>query len=665
MRAPAAVDVDALVRTRGAVDARRDLEIRVIEHPRDIGARLALAAVATKLGFPGEALEQLATVEHLGGPLGARWRAADRARFGELLAARAAARIATGSGKALADLEHAARLGTNVSPRALRDAATLTALRDLRHVDAGVRARGRLRIAALSHDKDAIAPWRGARPAATAAERGVLGAYLWEHGAKRAAWEELAAWHAAPRVPSHFDDAIAAAYLAAYAWWTPDAPRPPVEDLVGPDRCRFADVPGCDPVQLVNEPDLDQLPTSALLAAPVVRTTAAAETSAWASITLMAALRGGGGWGALLSMHVDLDRLDLADVVPHARPLFARLRGQKVRPVTDAELAQLRPHERIVVAAERVLDGATDVEVATALGTTDSDRDTAARATLLRMAEPEVPERVTDPFAQAVTRALESRGLASTDAGRIIAAYRRDPAIADRLGRDVVLAARDAAVAHAGLGAVFTALGDPQRARLAWQAAVDLDPDPRFVAGLAEAMARAGDADAALIAGTTAAAASGDPAVTWLAIARALHAVGKDVHALEVARSAIDLASGDTLVAALDVAADCSRALGRTSQAESLRARRRALQPIAVPNDADPTDAPAALAAFARYDTSSTVARLWVASRWNPRDVQTRAALLGALDVDDPRRAVVLGEVVRLAGDADPETSTAALATLR
>lgn len=640
------------------VEARRDLEIRVIDDPRDIGARLALAALAAEHGFPSEAIAQLETVEHLGGPLGIRWHAADRARLARLLLARGTARIARHSPGALGDLERAQALGATVAPEALLHARALVGLRDLRHVDATLRMRGKRQLAALSGLPGADLAWKGAREDAPADARAAFGAYLWRQGAKRAAWEELRAWHDLPGAKAAEPRE---AYLAAYAWWTPDAPRPASDDLVGPERCRFGDVPGCDPVHLVDESELDAIPTSALLAAPIVRTTASAEASAWAAIALVAALRGEGGWGPLLAVRVDLARLDVKAIGPHARPVFARLLGTSAAGAGDAELARLRGHERLLVAAQRALDGASSLQVRAALAGTDS----AAGAAVLRIVEPDVGRVSADPFSAALNEVLTSRGLGVGGLASIVATYRKDPAIAERLARDAALASVDAANAHAGLGVMFGALGDPQRARLEWQAAVDDDPDPRHVAGLAEAIARAGDADAALIVGTSAAAASGDPATVWVTLARALHEVGKDVHALEAARTAIDLAGADTIVPALDVAIATSRALGRTAQADALLSRRRALRPQLEPDDRDPTDAAAALAAFARYDTVSTVARLWVASRWNPRDVETRAALLGALDVDDPRRRIVLGELIAFGSDRDPAIAMAALRALR
>jgi len=69
-RGPAAVDVDRLLATRGAIDARLDLEIRIIADPRDVAGRLALAALDEQIGRPTEAIGALEEVEALGGPLG-------------------------------------------------------------------------------------------------------------------------------------------------------------------------------------------------------------------------------------------------------------------------------------------------------------------------------------------------------------------------------------------------------------------------------------------------------------------------------------------------------------------------------------------------------------------------------------------------------------------
>src|SRR5689334_8092796 len=93
VRAPAPLDVKSLVAQRGSIEARRDLTARVLAHPRDVQARLALAELAEQAGRPSEALEQLEAVENLGGPLGTRWHDADRGRLARLLLARGRARL--------------------------------------------------------------------------------------------------------------------------------------------------------------------------------------------------------------------------------------------------------------------------------------------------------------------------------------------------------------------------------------------------------------------------------------------------------------------------------------------------------------------------------------------------------------------------------------------
>src|SRR5258706_13671103 len=67
VRAPAPIDVAALVAKRGPVEARRDLEIRVLADPRDVQARLALAKLADQSGRPAEAIDELEAVERPGG----------------------------------------------------------------------------------------------------------------------------------------------------------------------------------------------------------------------------------------------------------------------------------------------------------------------------------------------------------------------------------------------------------------------------------------------------------------------------------------------------------------------------------------------------------------------------------------------------------------------
>jgi hypothetical protein len=241
-------------------------------------------------------------------------------------------------------------------------------------------------------------------------------------------------------------------------------------------------------------------------------------------------------------------------------------------------------------------------------------------------------------------------------------AYRRDPAIADRLAREHVDRSVDAAAGHAALGSLFDALGDPARARTHWQAAAEASPEPAFLRGLAESAARTGDGPAALVFATAAAAASGDPAVVWAAVASDLFEANQLPDSLTASRSALDLAGPDILPFALDTAIATSRALGRTQQADALLVQRAQLAPR---KKTDDTELRAALASHRERPTASTVAALWVASRALPRDIESRAVLLDELDLDDSRRQVITDELLLLAGDPDPQRALAATRALR
>jgi len=643
VRTPPAVDVDAILRAKGPVAARFDLEAAVLAEPRDVGAHLALAALADKLGRPSEAIAQLEIVENLGGPLGIRWHADDRARLARLIAARGETRLARGAASAAADLERARGLGARIDDGLRRRARIAAATVALRHIDAGVREQGRRALAIEDEPQ-----WRGARPIATAADRGAFGAWLWSVGAKRGAWIELAAWH--DHTPAPREPRLEAAYASARTWWTPvDGRAPDADDLAGPERCRFG---ACSAAEVVARDDGAEL--HALLGSQL-RTREPAEVVAWIQVGLRAALRGEGAWGAIVRMHVDLPPDGDTALPPAYRTILARLAD---RPASAIPPPGTLPIDRLVAAATRALAGEPVDQLRAALGPLAASGD---GATLIGQFEP--IDRVDDPRAAAIVLAVGARVEGAPPAAALrplVVAFRRDPAIAERLGRDLVATAADAAVAHAALGALFEALDDPARARLAWQAAVDASPEPAFVQGLAEIQARAGDPDAAMVTATKAAAASGDPAVSWMAVARALHAAGSDVVALDAARSALDLASADTFAAALDVASDASRALGREVQVADL-ARMRT--PAGAPNPDDPTDVAAALAAHRETPSSATLARLWVASRWNPRDVASRAAILDATPATDARQAAVIAELVRLAGDR--ALATAALQALR
>ena len=214
---------------------------------------------------------------------------------------------------------------------------------------------------------------------------------------------------------------------------------------------------------------------------------------------------------------------------------------------------------------------------AAAPATTPVNDDAPVAATAIP-APPPLPPAPTAEMLVAAVRAALPGGPSEADLQPVAAAYAGDPDVAARRGRELVARATDAALAHAALGVLFQTAGDPARARVEWEAAVASSPEPAFERGLAIAIARAGDGDAALVAATGAAAASGDPARVWIDVSRALADVGALVEALEAARFAIELAGSDAIAEALDGGIRASELLGRPDQADSLRAVRASLR---------------------------------------------------------------------------------------
>jgi len=161
---------------------------------------------------------------------------------------------------------------------------------------------------------------------------------------------------------------------------------------------------------------------------------------------------------------------------------------------------------------------------------------------------------------------------------------------------------------------------------------------------------------------TGAAAASGDPAATWIDVARALLRGHRPIDALTAMRTAMELAGANTLATTLDLAIEASQQIGRTEQAERLAAQRAPLSPPPPGYAAERIE----LAELRRPSpNASVVAAAWVAARNAPEDVELRAALLAALEKDDPRRATVVFELVRLAADRDPDRALAAALALQ
>jgi hypothetical protein len=529
VRATEPIDVAALVAKRGPVEARRDLEIRIISEPRDVQARLAAATLDGDLHRDGDAIDDYEAIEALGGPLGPRWHAEDRARFAALLVHRGEARMARGSGHGVDDLEQATRLGASVPAATLGRARAVAALAKLRHIDAEVRAQGREILVGLGGNP----AWAGADAKASAEQHARFGVWLWERGAKREAYEQLARWHDSGAHDPTYD----LAFAVALAWWSPDAA------------------------------------VAALTASAPPRPTAAP-----------------------------------------ARPLVV---GDDPRAAAAAHYARARL-EAIVGAGEV---GAGPPTLAPEL-TTDL---------------PGEPELLV-----------------------VARAFRRDPTIAARLGRELVGRSIDRAVGQAAVGALFDALGDPARARTMWLGASEDSDDAAIVTDYACAVARTSDGDAALVAGASAAAASGDPAVTWLQIGHALMRGGRALDVITAMRSAIDLAGANALAEALELAIEASRRVGRDAQADRLAAQRAQLLPPPV----DPVER-VEVGRLARHDPdASMLAAAWVATRADPGDIALRAALVVALERDDVRRQTIIDELVARAGDRDPERALTAVLAL-
>jgi tetratricopeptide (TPR) repeat protein len=632
--APSRVDLSALVKRLGPVEARHALELRIVKDPKDLGARLALAKLCDQQGRPSQALDELEVVLRAGGPIGTRWHDEDRARFARLLVARGKARIARGAPTAVSDLERARAYGARIAADDLAAAKLARAIVQLRHVDGRERAKGLVTLRALGK---------------ASSDQGELGVYLWSVGAKRAAYEALVA-------STSRDERIVRARLIARAWWTPlDGPPPPASDLVGPERCRHV---RCDVWELVQNA-ISSEAIDALVLAPPAKTSDPEEAYAWLAITLAQTLRGEGtgSWAARFASRVEVSALSVDRFPAGGRAAFALVTGREAASDTSVDRS---PPGRYLAAAVLAVRGGKPEEVRATLGPLVDTPDGAA---LLAVAAPLTTEAIAAPYASAVARYIavrldldrgdatraradEHRALART----ILRAYAVDPLRADRFARDAVASNVDAAAGHAWLGALYDAIQDPARARTSWQAAVDASPgEPTYVRGLAAAIARARDPDAALVFGTQAAAASGDPSPVWIEVAEALHGVGAHVHALEAARYAIDLATAETAARAYDTAIAASDALGRSAQVVELRARRAQVAPPVVADEV----------------TTMPVERTPVGARWKPGDVAIRIALLAALAANDPRRNAVIADLVRLAGDRDIERARAAVRALR
>lgn len=605
----------------GRASTLADARFAIAVDATDVGARRQLAALELAAGNRGAALAQLLAAERLGGPLGSRLDDTERATLATLLLERAATRVRRDDPAAADDVAAAAAHGAAIAPDLRIAAALLDAVAQLRHAADDVRAAGRVRLAALADDPalpaDARAAARGAAATADPPAQAAFATWAWQHGARRAAAEVFAAM-AAPT-----DDAVRA---AALAWWRGERPARPAT-----------------------------MPALAEALVDVLHGDAP-------------------GWSTAIVFRGAVDS-DPGSLPIAARPSALRLRRNVA--LTEVALTtalaaavDLVPSDpwRLVLAAEAAIAGRPAGQIDALLAGSTLELASRLRAAIGTGAVPAAP---VDPDEAASRRCAGQVGLPA------LAAELADVARAFRVSgeraaaRAEVLLARaiDQAAAHAALGALFDELGDSATARAHWQAAVDDAPRSGYQLGLAVAQAHGGDPDAALVHVTTAAAASGDPALTIVLAARALLDGDAPGQALEILRVALELAGPDVLPAAVDAAVAASEALGRPAQAAALRAEypvsylavHTADLAVELATD-DPTDASAAV-------RSGDVARLAVAARWHPADaagVAARAAIIARTPADDPRHRVALAELQGLAARGElPLVADAARAALQ
>ena len=155
----------------------------------------------------------------------------------------------------------------------------------------------------------------------------------------------------------------------------------------------------------------------------------------------------------------------------------------------------------------------------------------------------------------------------------IIGWRRRDAARLERAIADLLASEVDATIADAALATLFDVVGDGGRARTWWTTTIDSSEEPRWQLGIALAMARQRDGDAALVHLTAAAASWGDASLPMIAVARALNDAGRFAQAIEAGKAALGVAGPLQRSAARRVIVAASRALGRLDQADDVEAQ--------------------------------------------------------------------------------------------
>ncbi|HEY4059261.1 MAG TPA: hypothetical protein VGM39_21740 [Kofleriaceae bacterium] len=603
--APKPLDVSNLIRTYGPAGARGELEVRVLDSPRDVQAHLALAKLADEQHRPTQAITELEAVLALGGPIGTRWHADDKERFARLLRARGQARLMRGSPAALADLERAGTFGARIQPLELAAAKAARATWQVRHVDAKIRREGQRTLAALASDqrllallaegpqpsmhqlvtaddaardvangiaRDILAPvttgdWLGAAPDAPPHSVGLYGLWLWKAGARRAAWETLDIWRRSTAERDLATNVVHDAYLQALAWWTPLDGRDPAEgELVGAARCLFA-AAGCTPTEA--RAALAQLSTSST--PPAASEEVSFPTTREAALAAFVTAR-------LRDLDAQTRSTAATDLLPPS--VIADLLIAFRR---DAGAADRQAHDLVALAADGALADAAAGTFFSAVG------DPARARAFWQAAVNASPE---PPFVL---------GLAIADARA------SDP---------------DAALVQATMATA--AWGDPAAAWISVSRALE---DLRAHSQALEAARYAIDL------------------------------AGRD--RMPDALEAAVLPSRELGRDAQAAAFDAQRVRLRTGTLAHPGPTIDAVTPID-----DLSDIREAIDAYTAQPTAATTAHLWVVSRSHPRDIAIRIVLLDAVADDDPRHAVLYAEVLALAGDPDERIGRAALAAL-
>lgn len=736
------------------------LRTALAAHPHDAGVHLGLGLALLRKGVLGAALRHLEVAADHGLVLGP-----DRAIVADLYLRRARIRAKLGDGSAYGDLERARALGADVDAGLTATLYLAGAVAELRAGSDHAWADARALLARAGPEATRITAALTDPETAPIDAVASAGRWAWKNGAKRTAHVLLSrAIFRGDRDPTTVLD-----YVLADTWW-----RGPEVALVVPrpepdEPAPFSTTTDLGQARRVIE---DALAAWVVTEEPwLARVSRHVDIDAlWAArevpIYLAATLQRAQG-------HLDAARRFLAQAIEAAPSLdpderaivIAEAAAQGIEVAMLAHLVGLGPTTKAAVfAAARAARGRGDSAgearilasapaparhpyfrssldlgalVATAPdGSAALDEQLARRwlaaaapvkqgikvvrrrwRTLARVSAPHPwralfqvrlgwpsPARIAAHFG----RPDEAAALAG-----ITAAYARDPARADSLARRFV--DERLAIGERGpmVAALFSALGDPARARAWWEEILASSPShPAYLEGAALAMARARDADAALTLLTRAAARSGDAGATWLEGARGLIDGGQPLAALSAARRAMQLAPAGARKPALETVAKAALAMGRTADAERaltalideagperaasaesyvLRAypevfatmekparwtrRDRALWrwqrgdrnvagEVMAAATADPTDPELAIARaeiLAPTDADEAAGALAMAAAFNPRSVAVRAQRLAMAAPGDAAFATTVAELL-LIGTADPDAGRAAAA---